>query len=119
LNEKLRTVLLIFSGILVGLCNGLLGGGGGIICIAVLAPLLRLSAKESHATALFIMLPVTVVSVIVYLVSGRVDWLLTLFATVGIVIGGAIGAKLLRKLRTPVVQIIFALFLIFAGVRML
>ena len=35
------------------------------------------------------------------------------------VIGGAIGAKLLRKLRTPVVQIIFALFLIFAGVRML
>lgn len=80
MNESVRTVnkkgkkgkdypLLpsILTGFVTGLCNGLLGAGGGMI--ALLWPWNGSAAwrlKEAHATALVIMLPLTAISSLVY-----------------------------------------------------
>ena len=93
--EKLRglkkfTPALI--GTLCGMLNGLFGAGGGIAAV----PLLKASGiplKKAHATSLAVILPVSIVSAILYLANGKIP------------------DKLLRKA--------FGAFMIYAAVRLL
>lgn len=111
--------LLCVAGLGIGFINGFFGGGGGMLCVPVLAGIAGLSTKQSHATALAVMLPLTVVSAIVYLVSGKVDVNVLFPVGGGFIAGGAIGALLLNKLKSDVISVAFACVMIFAGVRML
>ena len=87
----------------------------------VVVPLLReagLEEKEAHATAIFVMLPVSLAGSIGYLVNGWPDWNLLLPCTLGIVLGGILGSRLLGRLPTQVIGYLFAALMLFAGVRM-
>ena len=117
LTTKNKWLLIIFSA-LAGFINGFLGGGGGVVIVALLLAVLKLHQKYSQATALLIILPLTLVSAIVYLCKGNVDWTPTLWATLGVVIGGAVGALLLSKIKGNVAKIVFAVVLIAGGVKM-
>lgn len=117
LSAKNKGILLVFSA-LAGFINGFLGGGGGIVIVAVLLAVMRLDQKRAQATALLVILPLTAVSAIVYLVKGNVDWLYTLWASLGVTAGGALGATLLSRLKGNAVKVIFALVLIAGGVKM-
>lgn len=111
--------LLVFFSAVAGFVNGFLGGGGGVVIVALLLTLLKLHQKHAQATALLIILPLTVVSAIVYLIKGNVDWQPTLWATLGVVVGGVVGALLLSKLKGNVAKIIFAIILVAGGIKML
>ena len=117
LTAKNKWMLVIFSA-LAGFINGFLGGGGGVIVVALLLSVLKLHQKHAQATALLVILPLTVVSAIVYLCKGNVDWEPTLWATLGVVVGGVVGALLLKKLQGNVAKIIFAAVLIAGGIKM-
>jgi uncharacterized membrane protein YfcA len=67
---------------------------------------------------LLIILPLTVVSAVVYFIYGNVEWQTVLWTTLGVVVGGVIGALLLKKLKGNVVKMIFAVILILGGVKM-
>ncbi len=101
-----------------GFVNGFLGGGGGVIIVALLLAVVKLHQKYAQATALLVILPLTVVSAAVYVIKGNVDWLPTLWATLGVVAGGIVGALLLKKIKGNVAKIIFALVLIAGGIKM-
>ena len=117
LTAKSKWILVIFSAA-AGFVNGFLGGGGGVLIVALLLAVVKLHQKYAQATALLVILPLTAVSAIVYLVKGSVDWIPTLWATLGVVVGGVAGALLLSKLKGNVVKIIFALVLIAGGIKM-
>lgn len=117
LSAKSKWILVIFSAT-AGFINGFLGGGGGVIIVALLLAVVKLHQKYSQATALLAVLPLTVVSAAVYLFRGNVDWIPTLWTTLGVVAGGVVGALLLSKLKGNVVKIIFALVLIAGGIKM-
>lgn len=106
-------------GLLAGAVNGLLGGGGGMIVVPGLALALSLSAKKSHATALAVILPASVISACVLLFNFENDRILLSATTVGVCIGGVIGAVLLKKLKNPVITKIFAVLMLVAGVKLL
>lgn len=110
--------LIVILGAAIGFVNGFLGGGGGIIAVVVLTYLFMLPQKNAHATALLTILPVTVVSAVVYLINGSVEWLPALYATIGVVAGGALGALILKKLSNNTVKLVFGIILVLAGVRM-
>ena len=112
--SKLFMVLL---GALAGFVNGFLGGGGGVIVVTTLLSVAKFKQKNAQATALLIILPLTVVSAVVYLVKGFVKWDLTLWASIGVFVGGIVGALLLSKGNAA--KIIFALVLVAGGIRML
>ncbi|MCH5152027.1 MAG: TSUP family transporter [Clostridiales bacterium] len=118
LTAKNKWLLLIFSA-LAGFVNGFLGGGGGVLIVTLLLAVVKLHQKHAQATALLVILPLTVVSAVVYLVRGNVDWEPTLWATLGVVVGGVVGALLLSKIKGNVAKIIFALVLVAGGVKML
>ena len=112
----LRIFLIVLSGCGIGFINGF--GGGGVLVVAVFLALYALPQKNAHATALLVILPISLISALVYLLNGSVDWEYTLFATIGVVGGGAAGALLLNRLSGNVVKLIFSLLLLASGVRM-
>jgi len=117
-NEKIKILLYVISGIAIGFINGFLGGGGGVLVVALLLSVGKLSQKSAQATALAVILPISVVSSIIYLINGSGNWEKIIFATIGVVIGGIVGAVLLKKLNGEVVKLIFSLILMVAGVKM-
>lgn len=118
LSTKNKCFLILFAAV-AGFVNGFLGGGGGVVVVSLMLVTLKLNQKNAQATALAVILPLTVVSAAVYLIKGAVDWEPTLWATLGVVLGGIVGALLLSKLKSNVVKIIFAVVLIAGGVKML
>ena len=108
----------IGGGALVGAANGLLGGGGGMLAV----PLLRaggLSARRAHATAIAVILPASLVSGAVYLFYGFTPVSVLLPVALGVAAGGYLGAKLLPHLPVRLVDLLFGIFMLAAGVRML
>lgn len=104
------------AGFLGGIVNGLLGTGGGMI----LVPLFKVSGLESklcHATSLAVTLPITVFSAVLYFMRGSMPlsgiWVLVPLSAAGAVLG----AWFLKKINTGLLNRLFALLLILAGVR--
>lgn len=117
ISVKNKIILAVVGGF-AGFVNGFLGGGGGVAVLALLLTVLKLHQKCAQATALLVILPLTVVSAVVYIVQGTVDWIPTLWTTLGVVVGGVLGALLLSKLKGNTAKIIFALVLIGGGIKM-
>jgi len=105
-------------GLITGLVNGLFGSGGGTIVVPALIILLCMEDHKAHATAIAIILPLTIVSAFFYLKGSFINWELTLKVALGGVIGGYIGAKMLNSVPKKVLRIVFGGFMIFAALRM-
>lgn len=119
-SKKIKVKLyLILSGVAIGIVNGFFGGGGGMVCVPILEKVLKIDNKKSHATALAVMFPIGISSAIVYLVKVPMDWYMFGFVVLGFVLGGLLGAFLLKKLSNKVVRIIFIIIVLSAGIRML
>ncbi len=112
---KKKTSGQIACGVAIGTANGLFGGGGGMVAV----PLLQktgLEGKKAHATAILLILPVAVLSFLVYAFKGQYRSFVAIPTAIGVTIGGVVGAKLLDKLPTKAVNLIFAILQAFAGV---
>lgn len=116
IKEKLY---LILTGVVTGLANGFFGGGGGMIVVPLLTFLLKMKTKSAHATAIAIILPVSVISAIVYFIKGSFDFSTGLPSGAGVVLGGIAGAWLLGKLSSKWITRIFAVIMLAAGVKLL
>lgn len=117
--NKLKIVYCIVGGILVGFINGFFGGGGGMIVVPLLIFLLGLEEKEAHATAIFVILPLSIASSIIYITKNSLDYINLLTCGLGVVLGGLIGALLLNKMNNKVLRIIFSGVMIIAGIKMM
>ena len=113
-----NSILKIIFTVLVGFINGFFGGGGGLLCVPTLEKIYKLETKNSHATAVAIMLPLSVVSSVIYILKNNINLGLTLTVTLGSVIGGLIGAFALKKLNYKFIKWVFIVILFSAGVRM-
>ncbi len=113
--EKARRIA---GGCAVGAANGLFGGGGGMIAV----PVLRaegMEARAAHATAIAVILPVSAASAAVYLFLGLVPLAALIPVAIGVMAGGAIGARLLARASGRAATFLFACLMLAAGVRML
>ncbi len=126
-NEQLNKVVAgkkinlyaILTGAIAGVINGVFGGGGGMIVVPMLVHLLKREQKYAHATAILIILPLSLVSGLFYAAFGNFDLRVGIPAGIGVVIGGIIGALLLSKISSKWLSIIFSVVMAAAGVKML
>lgn len=102
----------------VGILNGAFGGGGGMAVVPFLVSL-GFTQKEAHATALLVILPVCLVSAVVYLFRGHIEMSAFLPVALGSTAGGMLGAMLLPRLGGRTVRCLFAALMFAAGARML
>ena len=100
-------LLSVLSGALIGGINGFLGAGGGMLLVPLLQYVLKIDDKKSHATAVFVILPISPISGIVYVIKGAIDWSIFLPVAIGSVVGGIVGTFLLKKMKSEVVNLLF------------
>ncbi|MBR6778981.1 MAG: sulfite exporter TauE/SafE family protein [Clostridia bacterium] len=117
--KKVKKLHVVLFGALIGIINGFFGGGGGMVVVPLLTNLFGLEQKKAQATALFVILPISIVSAIVYLCYNSVDFKTGWPVLLGIVAGGVVGAKVLNKLNNKIVHGIFIFFMLLGGIGML
>ena len=114
-NNKFLTAV---CGVTIGFVNGLLGAGGGMLTV----PLLKkcgLSQRQAHENAIAVILPITAVSAGIYLYKDYVN-LSNSFAYLPTGFIGAIAATfLMKKISNKWLNRIFAVFMLYAGIRLL
>lgn len=115
---KKETFIKAGVGLVSGFFAGLFGSGGGI---AVVEGLERAGTEErrAHATSLAVILPISVLSAVLYYTGGYVPITDTLYLSGGAVAGGLIGAFFLRKVKLKLLNRIFTLLILASGIRML
>lgn len=109
---------MIIGGVFVGLANGFFGGGGGMLCVPLLEKGLKRSTKVAHATALIIILPISIFSAVCYIINGYLDFYPLFFTGLGVIAGGIGGAVTLKILPAKIVGVVFALLMISVGVKL-
>lgn len=115
---KKKGVLTAGAGLAIGIINGLLGAGGGMIAVPLLQKL-GLDRKQAHANAVAVILPITVLSAVLYLVNGYVSVKDSLIFIPGGIAGSLLGTLIMRKISSVWLKRIFGGFMIYAGVRLL
>lgn len=114
-----QLVKYIGIGLVTGMANGLFGSGGGTIAVPAMILLLDAEEHKAHATAIAIILPLTLVSAFFYVSNNYVDWGLTLKVVLGGLVGGYLGAKLLNICPSNILRKVFGVFMIIAALRMI
>lgn len=109
----------VLTGVIAGFINGLFGGGGGMIVVPMLIWLLSKKRKIAHATAILIILPLSILSGLLYAASGAFEIKVGLPVLIGVVGGGILGALLLKKMSAKWVNIVFSVVMSAAGIKML
>lgn len=115
--RKNRPLLSAIFGVAVGAANGLFGGGGGMIAVPALT-LTGVPSKKAHATAIAIILPLSLISGAVYLAKGAADPSVILPSCAGVVVGGVVGALLLKKINSRGLSLLFYALMIAAGLKL-
>jgi uncharacterized membrane protein YfcA len=115
-NNKFKAISL---GLITGLVNGLFGSGGGTIAVPFMQRFLKVEEHDSHANAIAVILPLSIMSTFIYSSHLKVDWNSLLYVSLGGIIGGIFGAKLLNKLSAKWLHKIFGFFMIAASIRMI
>ena len=90
-----------------------------MLLVPLLEKVLDCPVKKSHATAVAIILPVSLAGAITYVIGGYAPLLPTLITTSGCVVGGIVGALLLKKLPSGVVGIVFSLLMLASAVKLI
>lgn len=118
-NNKTKIIICVISGVFVGFLNGFFGGGGGMLVVPLFIFLLALEEKQAHATAIFVILPLSITSSIIYITKGGFELSNLAFVTIGVIVGGIIGSLALKKMNNKVLRIIFAIIMIIAGAKLM
>ena len=106
---------------LSGMTNGVLGAGGGIILIFMLAHLLKNreeGAKEAFVVSCVAVLSFSAISCLSYTSQQTATFEDAAPYLFPALIGGAFGALVLHKINTEWLKKIFAVLLIYGGIRM-
>lgn len=106
-------------GIIAGIICGLFASGGGLILVPAFIYLLGIEDTKARGTAVLCMLPMVLTSSIFYYKGNYINWSIGIMCAIGGIIGGIIGAKLLKIIPTKYVRIIFTIFLLYVSIRML
>lgn len=120
-----KTLLLAMALALIGLgagfLNGLLGAGGGILIVFGLRHLFKNKVADGrcfYATALSVMLPLSLLSTFQYLHGGHLPTQTAGIILLPSLLGGLLGGLLLHRLSIRMLSRVFAGIVLLSGVML-
>jgi len=113
------TALTIALALLVGISLGLLGGGGSILTVPLLAYVAGIDPKPAIATSLLVVGVTSAVAAVSHARAGRVRWRIALLFGLAAMAGAYCGGRLARFIPGTALLIAFAVIMVAAGVAML
>ena len=90
-----------------------------MIVVPALIHFFKLKETKARATSVLVILPMVVTSGFFYYNHNYINWKIGIMCAIGGILGGYIGAKLLKKLPEKILRIAFTSFLIYVSVRMI
>ena len=116
--SPLRTLITFCLCFSAGVLSGLLGIGGGIVVVPVLHLVLGLPFKSATATSNFMMGLTAVPALCGFVSRGDLDLYVAAPLAAGVLLGASIGARIMPRIKTPVLKMGFALLLAAAAFEM-
>ncbi|MBQ9086761.1 MAG: TSUP family transporter [Clostridia bacterium] len=118
--ERFPLLRIAVMGVLAGVANGLLGAGGGILVVFGLSGLMKqYEPRDLYASALCVMLPVSVISCIRYAAEGNLSVDGFGIYALPAIAGGILGGILLGRLGGSVLKKLFGSLVIYSGILLI
>jgi len=102
-----------------GTLSGLLGIGSGAFKVLAMDQVMKIPFKVSTTTSNFMIGVTAAASAGVYLRRGFIDPSIAMPVILGVLIGSLIGTRILVKVRTRLLRIIFSLVIVVLGIEMI
>ena len=102
-----------------GLASGLLGIGSGVFKVIAMDTIMRMPLKPSSATSNLMMGVTAAASATVYFFNGSIQPHIAGPLAIGILIGAAIGTRLMQRVQARVLRMIFVPILFIMGMQMI
>ena len=115
--EKTSKLKCAVTGALAGAANGFFGAGGGMFVIPLFTRWVKLDEQKTYASSIAVILPLCIVSAVVYLARDGVNFMDALPYLIGGIAGGFAGGKIFKKIPTKVLRKAFAIILVVGGAR--
>ena len=104
--------MVLIIGVVGGVLSGLLGVGGGVVMVPLLALWAGLGQREAHAISLAAIVPISLAGVAVYAWADEIAYAEAAALAVGAIAGSQIGARLLVRVDERSLKIGFGVFLL-------
>ena len=117
--ERNPYILYAISGACAGCVNGFFGAGGGMVLIPLLIHLCKLDDKKAFSSAVSIILPICIVSLLVYARNGMLPIHESLPFLLGGAGGGVLAGLLFQKISARVLHLVLGTLILFGGVRLI
>lgn len=119
MNDKLKQKYITYLlGVIIGFINGILGAGGGMLAVPLLKKV-GLSQKEAHTNAIAVILPITIISAIIYLYKDLANIGDSLIYIPTGILGTIVGTYIMKKISPKSLKRIFGILMVYAGIRLL
>ena len=105
--------------VLAGVLSAIVGVGGGILKVLAMDRVMRVPFKVSTTTSNFMIGVTAAASAGVYLHRGQIEPTIATPVALGALAGSLIGARLLPRMPTKVLRLVFAVVVAIAGVQMI
>lgn len=109
----------VIVGLFAGLISGFFSSGGGMILVPAYIYLFKMEEGKARATSIISILPMVIASGIFYYRNNYIDWRLGILCAIGGVVGGYVGAKLLKKIPDKYLKVSFIIFLLYVSIKMI
>jgi len=110
------TLGLIIGVLATGVYGGYFGAAQGVVLLALLGILWSTDLHRANGAKNVLAGVANLVSAIIFITSGTVDWRIALLIGVGSAAGGWLGARIGRRLPAPVLRTILVLVAVIAAV---
>lgn len=117
----INTVFLLLAiGLIAGVASGFVGIGGGLIIVPALVFGLGLSQHMAQGTSLAMMIPpIGILAVMSYYKAGAVQLEYAAILAITFVLGAWLGSRWSLRLNPAIVRMIFAIFMLYAAIRLI
>ncbi len=111
--NKKEIIKIGLIGIISGLINGMFSTGAGMLLVPSFIYLLKIEDKKARGTSVFCILIMVITTSFFYSKENYIDMNLSILVAIGGIVGGIIGAKVLKKINVKYLKILFTIFLIY------
>lgn len=108
-----------FMMFIAGIVSGLLGIGSGALKVIAMDNIMKIPFKVSTTTSNFMMGVTAAASALVYLHRGQIEPGIAMPVAIGVLVGATLGSKILLRLETDKLKVVFAVVVTFLALQMI
>ena len=112
-----QTYKYLLIGALAGITNGLFGAGGGLVLVPLFIGWCGIEEKRAFATSVAVILPLSIVSYLLFILQGGDVWKEALPFLLGGVLGGVLSTRLFKGISAQWLHRLFGLLILYGGIK--